>query len=138
MSRIGWGDAYLNKLDLIRGAPNADGGALAPIQDYLNEIHARISKIEGGAPAAYIPELGKVDPKLFGIAIATVDGQLYTVGDARVPFTIQSVSKPFMYGYALQHHGRSRVLEKVGVERRVRPSTPSYSTRPPTGPLTPW
>jgi glutaminase len=107
---------YLNKFDLVRAAPNAESGALAPIQDYLNEIHARVSNIEGGAPADYIPELGKIDPALFGIAIATVDGQLYMVGDASVPFTIQSVSKPFMYGYALQHHGRMRVLEQVGVE----------------------
>ncbi len=110
------GDSFLNKFDLIRAAPTADSGALAPIQDYLNEIHARVSSIEGGAPADYIPELGKVDPNLFGIAIATVDGQLYTVGDASVSFTIQSVSKPFMYGYALQHHGRPRVLRQVGVE----------------------
>jgi glutaminase len=116
VSRIGWGAMYLNKFDLVRAAPNAESGALAPIQDYLNEIHARVSNIEGGAPADYIPELGKIDPALFGIAIATVDGQLYMVGDASVPFTIQSVSKPFMYGYALQHHGRMRVLEQVGVE----------------------
>ena len=88
----------MNKFDLVRAAPNAESGALAPIQDYLNEIHARVSKIEGGAPADYIPELGKIDPALFGIAIATVDGQLYMVGDAHAPFTIQSVSKPFMYG----------------------------------------
>jgi len=72
--------------------------------------------MSGGSPADYIPELGKVDPSLFGIAIATVDGQVYAVGDADHPFTIQSVSKPFMYGYALQHYGRLRVLEQVGVE----------------------
>ena len=72
--------------------------------------------MEGGSPADYIPELGKVDPSLFGIAIATVDGQIYAVGDTDVPFTIQSVSKPFMYGYALQHYGRPAVLKQVGVE----------------------
>jgi glutaminase len=49
--------------------------------------------LTGGKPADYIPELGKADPNLFGIAIATVDGQTYTVGDAEAPFTIQSVSK---------------------------------------------
>ena len=38
------------------------------------------------------------------------------MGDANVPFTIQSVSKPFMYGYALQHYGREAVLKHVGVE----------------------
>ncbi len=103
-------------MDLIRGPAEARHTALAPIEDYLAELHARVSKLEGGAPADYIPELGKVDPNLFGIAIATVDGQLYSVGDAYTPFTIQSVSKPFMYGYALQHHGRAGVLKRVGVE----------------------
>ncbi|MEM7191985.1 MAG: glutaminase A, partial [Pseudomonadota bacterium] len=106
----------MNKFDLIGAGACTDRGCLAPIQDYLNEIHARFSMLEGGAPADYIPELGKVDPSLFGIALATIDGQLYTVGDTSVPFTIQSVSKPFMHGYALQHYGRTHVLQQVGVE----------------------
>jgi glutaminase len=80
--------------------------ALAPVQDYLSELHARVSSVTGGKPADYIPELGKANSNLFGIAIATVDGQIYAVGDAEVPFTIQSVSKPFTYGYALQRYGR--------------------------------
>jgi len=106
----------LNRMDPIRSLAGAGQTALAPIEDYLAELHARVSQFDGGAPADYIPELGKVDPNLFGIAIATVDGQLYTVGDTNVPFTIQSVSKPFMYGFALQHFGRARVLQQVGVE----------------------
>jgi glutaminase len=85
-------------------------GALAPVEDYLAELHARIAKIADGKPADYIPELGKADPNLFGIAIATVDGQVYAVGDTEIPFTIQSVSKPLMYGHALQQHGREAVL----------------------------
>jgi glutaminase len=93
-----------------------DAGALAPVEDYLAELHARIANVSDGKPADYIPELGKADPNLFGIAIATVDGQVYAVGDADIPFTIQSVSKPFMYGYALQHYGREAVLKHVGVE----------------------
>ena len=94
----------------------ARAAALAPVEDYLAELYERVSGLVGGKPADYIPELGKVDPSLFGIAIATVDGQIYAVGDANVAFTIQSVSKPFMYGYALQHYGRLAVLEQVGVE----------------------
>ena len=90
--------------------------ALAPVDDYLAELHARVSELTGGKPADYIPELGKADPSLFGIAIVTVDGQVYAVGDADTAFTIQSVSKPFMYGYALQHYGREAVLQHVGVE----------------------
>jgi len=85
--------------------------------------------LTGGKPADYIPELGKADPNLFGIAIATVDGQTYTVGDAEAPFTIQSVSKPFMYGYALQRYGRAAVLNHVGVEPTGDASTRSCSTR---------
>lgn len=90
--------------------------ALAPVEDYLAELHARVSEISGGKPADYIPELGKANPAHFGIAIATVDGQVYAVGDADISFTIQSASKPFMYGYALQRYGRAAVLKHVGVE----------------------
>ena len=88
---------------------------LAPVQDYLADLHARVSELTGGKPADYIPELSKANPALFGIAIATIDGEIYAVGDADHPFTIQSVSKPFMYGYALQHYGRAAVLKHVGV-----------------------
>ncbi len=90
--------------------------ALAPVQDYLAELYERVSGLTGGKPADYIPELGKADPALFGIALATVDGEVYAVGDADASFTIQSVSKPFMYGYALEHYGREAVLKHVGVE----------------------
>jgi glutaminase len=104
----------LNKPELLR-APGAAAG-LSPVANYLAELHARVMELNGGSPADYIPELGKADPSLFGITLATVDGGVYAIGDADHPFTIQSVSKPFMYGYALQHHGREEVLKKVGVE----------------------
>jgi len=106
----------LNELDLIRPRPEPEQTSVAPVQEYLFDLHRRAAKVTGGAQADYIPELSKVDPSLLGIAIATVDGKIYAVGDADVDFTIQSVSKPFMYGYALQRYGRLRVLEQVGVE----------------------
>jgi glutaminase len=96
--------------------PSVEPASLAPVEDYLRELHRRLSGMSGGKPADYIPELGKADPSLFGIAIATVDGQIYAVGDSDQAFTIQSISKPFMYGYALQQHGREAVLKHVGVE----------------------
>jgi glutaminase len=91
-------------------------GSLRPIEKYVAELHARIASIESGAVATYIPELAKVDPDLFGIAIATVDGKLYTAGNTDFTFTIQSISKAFVYGYALAEYGRERVLAQVGVE----------------------
>ena len=106
----------MNKPALGLLAETRVGSALAPVQDYLVELHERVSGLTGGKPADYIPELGKANPAAFGIALATVDGEVYSVGDSNQAFTIQSVSKPFMYGYALQRYGREAVLTHVGVE----------------------
>ena len=53
---------------------------------------------------------------MFSICVITVDGQVYEVGDYNHLFTIQSISKVFVYGMALEDHGRDYVLTKVGVE----------------------
>ena len=57
-----------------------------------------------------------MNPELFSICIVTVDGQTYKVGDYQQQFTIQSISKVFAYGLALEDHGRDYVLTRVGVE----------------------
>jgi glutaminase len=66
--------------------------------------------------ATYIPELAKADPRAFGICVATADGHVYEAGDTRTAFTIQSISKPFVYGLALEDRGGQAVRERVGVE----------------------
>lgn len=78
--------------------------------------HARHVADLSGAVADYIPELAAVDPDRFGIAIATVNGDLHAVGDTNHPFTIQSVSKAFVYCLALDLFGREKTLARVGVE----------------------
>jgi glutaminase len=88
----------------------------SPLQDTLERLHARFATRTDGEVATYIPELGRADPGHFGICCATVDGHLYTAGDAGVPFTIQSISKPFVYGLALEDIGIDEVNAKVGVE----------------------
>jgi glutaminase len=90
--------------------------AAAPLRDVLREIHARYAAVDDGKVADYIPELAKADRRWFGIAIATTDGQVFEVGDCKQLFTIQSISKPFVYGLALEDHGLEHVLSKVGVE----------------------
>ncbi|WP_156677925.1 glutaminase A [Sphingomonas profundi] len=92
------------------------GAAPGPIDAFLADLHARLAGANGGKPATYIPELGKADPAAFGIAIATVDGTVYAAGDAGRRFTIQSISKAFVYGHALDRLGREAVLAHVGVE----------------------
>ncbi len=91
-------------------------GPVSPIQRYLNELHRRHAGQHEGQVATYIPELAHADPASFGICLATSDGHVYEVGDSRLPFTIQSISKPFAYGLALEDQGREAVLDKVGVE----------------------
>ncbi len=94
----------------------AAGDRRGPIGTYLDALHARLLPLRDGDVARYIPELATADPDDFGIAIATVDGRLYTTGASDRAFTIQSMSKPFTYGLALKTHGVERVLEQVGVE----------------------
>ena len=81
------------------------GASRCPIQDYLEQLHARCLELRDGEVATYIPELAKADPDWFGISLATSDGRVYEVGDTRRPFTIQSISKPFVYGLALEDRG---------------------------------
>jgi glutaminase len=83
---------------------------------FLAELHERFRGLDRGKPADYIPELAKVAPDTFGIAMATVDGRATAVGDTEARFTIQSLSKPFVYGLALDTVGRKAVRRKVGVE----------------------
>jgi glutaminase len=88
----------------------------SPIADYLARLHAELSALDSGHLADYIPELAKADPKDFGICITTMDGVSYSVGDAGKKFTIQSISKPFVYAAALADRGQGFVSGKVGVE----------------------
>ena len=88
----------------------------SPIDVLIRTVYDRHLGERDGAVATYIPELAGVDPDLFGIAVAIVDGHVYEVGDSRHPFTIQSVSKAFTFGVALQDHGRDVLLQRVGVE----------------------
>ena len=87
-----------------------------PLLRFLNACHAEFVTDSSGALANYIPELGKADPAHFGISLATLDGHVYEVGDTKVPFTIQSISKPFVFALALDTLGAARVESAIGVE----------------------
>ena len=89
---------------------------LSPVQAFLDSLHAKYAPLTEGDVATYIPELANADPELFGICIATTDGFVYEVGHSRHEFTIQSISKPFVYGLALDDNGPDQMMTKVGVE----------------------
>ena len=117
------------------GPPEAREGS--PIQRYLEALHAKYAGLRDGEVATYIPQLAGVDPEQFAICVATTDGRVYEVGDARVRFTIQSISKPLTYGLALGDRGLDEVMRRIGVE----PSGDAFnsiSLEPDTGrPLNP-
>ncbi len=109
----------------------------SPVQRYLDRIHEELLDVTDGAVADYIPELTRADPSWFGIAMVTVDGHIYQVGDSRQSFTIQSISKAITYGLALEDRGLDQVLAKVGVEPSGEAFN-SISLEPGTGrPLNP-
>ena len=99
-----------------RVRPPPDPAPASPIERYLETLRARLADDRRGAVATYIPELGRADPEAFGLCVATADGRVHAVGDVDAPFTIQSMSKPFAYGRALDRLGRDAMLARVGVE----------------------
>ncbi|MEU5032357.1 glutaminase [Streptomyces milbemycinicus] len=86
------------------------------IPDYLAEVLRDVESDTSGEPAGYIPELAAADPERLGAAFAMIDGEVYGAGDIDIEFTIQSISKPFVYALALSDRGFDPVLAKVGVE----------------------
>jgi glutaminase len=90
--------------------------ASTPLLRFLNACHEDFTSENSGEVAGYIPELGKANPEHFGISLATLDGHVYETGDTRVPFTIQSISKPFVFALALDRLGATRVEGTIGVE----------------------
>jgi glutaminase len=93
------------------------GAAVAsPVLGYLERLYAECKELRDGQVATYIPQLGNADPDWFAICIVTVGGYAYEVGDVDQQVTIQSISKPFAYGVALEDHGVETVASRVGVE----------------------
>jgi glutaminase len=101
--------------------PAAWADARPPLLRFLTDCHTEFLAETSGAVANYIPELGKADPDHFGISLATIDGHVYEVGDTRIPFTIQSMSKAFVFALALDTLGATRVESSIGVEPSGEP-----------------
>ncbi len=88
----------------------------SPFRAYLNDLHEKYQVVNDGAVADYIPELALAKPEWFGVCVVSTEGQVFEVGDCSQLFTIQSISKAFVFGLALEDHGRDYVNSKVSVE----------------------
>ena len=87
-----------------------------PIADAVNNAYASFRGLHEGSNADYIPALAKVDPDLYGIALVTVSGRIYTAGDIRTEVSIQSISKVFTLARVVQESGENAVRDTIGVD----------------------
>ncbi|MFJ2912656.1 glutaminase A [Streptomyces sp. NPDC087228] len=107
-------------------------GAAEAVTDALRELHRRFAGLRDGQLADYIPPLALAEPGAFGLALISMDGHRYSTGDADALFTLQSVSKPFVYALALSVLG----LDEVGRWVNAEPSGEAFnaiSLEPVTG-----
>ena len=86
------------------------------LQSVVENLHRRYQSVTSGEVATYIPELGKASADDFGICLVTAEGRAFEASDCDRPFTIQSISKPFTFGMAIEEFGHDTVSRHVGVE----------------------
>jgi glutaminase len=86
------------------------------IQAALDEAYTKYKDVKEGKNADYIKELAAVDPNIFGIALITTDGQVFTKGDIDSKVSIQSVSKVFTMAQVIEELGHQAVQDKIGVD----------------------
>src|SRR5512134_221052 len=88
----------------------------AEVQKAVDAAYAKFKGLQEGKNADYIPALAKVDPNLFGIAVVTPDGKVYTAGDVKTEVSIQSISKVFTMAQVIQEQGLDSVGKQIGVD----------------------
>jgi glutaminase len=100
----------------LAAAPAARAQAPAEIQAALDAAYAKYKDIQEGKNADYIPALAKVDPKIYGIALVTTDGKVYTAGDVNSEVSIQSISKVFTMAKVMEESGPDAIEKRIGVD----------------------
>jgi glutaminase len=97
-------------------AVTSAGVTAAEITAALEEAYSKFIDVKEGKNADYIKELANVDPKIFGIALVTTDGQVFTKGDITSMVSIQSVSKAFVAAQVIEESGQQALMDKIGVD----------------------
>ena len=85
-------------------------------QKALDDAYAKYKDLKEGANADYIPALAKVDSNIYGIALVTVDGKVYTAGDIKSEVSIQSISKVFTMARVIEDEGPDSIPKNMGVD----------------------
>ena len=87
-----------------------------PYQEALNSAYAKFKDLKEGKNADYIPALAKVDPNIFGIALISTDGKVYTAGDVKSEVAIESISKVFTMARVVEDQGPMSIENNMGVD----------------------
>ena len=87
----------------------------AQVRGLLDAAYQQFAANNEGSVSRVYPALARVKPELFGICLAGVSGNTYSIGAAEHPFTIMSVSKPFVFALVCQVIGPDAVRKKIGV-----------------------
>jgi len=98
---------------IAMGNPGVTSGQIPAT---LTAAYEKYKNLKEGSNADYIPALAKVDPKLYGIALVTVDGQVFTTGDTHSEVSIQSISKVFTMARVLQDTGEVPLRDNIGFD----------------------
>lgn len=101
---------------LERAAARSEMSPQPNIQAVLDAAYERYRGVRDGKNADYIPALAQVDPNLFGIALVTADGRVYTAGNAQTEVSIQSISKVFTMAQVLREQGPAAIERTIGVD----------------------
>ncbi|MGH9867434.1 MAG: glutaminase A [Candidatus Polarisedimenticolia bacterium] len=103
---------------VVMAAVAAAAWAQAPadIEAAVKGAYETYKGLKEGKNADYIPALAKVDPNLFGIAVVTVDGKVYTAGDVYSEVSIQSISKVFTMAKVMEEQGPDAILNTIGAD----------------------
>jgi glutaminase len=97
-------------------ATAAHAQTAAEIEAALKAAHSKYQGLKEGKNADYIPALAKVDSNIYGIALVTTDGKVYTVGDVKSEVSIQSISKVFTLAKVLEEQGPEAIANTIGVD----------------------
>ncbi len=103
-------------LALAAPAALAQAPSDADVTAALKAAFGKYKTLQEGANADYIPALAKVDPKLYGIALVTVDGKVFTEGDVTSEVSIQSISKVFTMAKVIEESGPQSIVDNMGVD----------------------
>ena len=101
---------------VLMAAPVAQAQTAAEIEAAIKAAYSKFQNLKEGKNADYIPALAKVDPNIFGIALVTMDGKIYTVGDIKSEVSIQSISKVFTMALVMEESGVDAIAANMGVD----------------------